>query len=135
LHIRADGEIIWPEKRMGKRFEFVLPEGARELKLASRCWRPADEAANGDKRHLGVCVAELEIDGLRQALGALGEGWHRLEGQAGREWRWTDGSASLPVGARRLAVQLGRETHYWVETSNQEASLRAFASNVAIQGT
>ena len=115
LHIRADGDIIWPERREGGWFDFILPEGARELKLASRSWRPADATASGDKRHLGVVVREIEIDGRRQDLGALGAGWHPLEGETGHEWRWTDGSASLPVGARRIAVRIGDEPLYWVE--------------------
>ncbi len=119
LHIRADGDIIWPERREGGWFDFVLPEGAREMKLASRSWRPADAAASGDKRHLGVVVREIEIDGRRQDLGALGAGWHPLEGEAGHEWRWTDGSAALPVGARRIAVRIGDEPLYWVEAEAQ----------------
>ena len=119
LHIRADGDIIWPERREGGWFDFILPEGARELKLASRSWRPANAAASGDKRHLGVVVREIEIDGRRQDLGALGAGWHPLEGEAGHEWRWTDGSASLPVGARRIALRTGDEPLYWVEAEAQ----------------
>ena len=91
----------------------------------SRSWRPADEAASGDKRHLGVCVGQIETDGQIQALAALGAGWHSLESHDGREWRWTDGSASLSAG-RRISVRLGGEARYWID-AEAEARLRQAA--------
>ncbi len=115
LHIRADGEIIRAARRDGDRYEFILPEGARDIRLGSRTWRPADEATSDDKRHLGVAVRALEIDGRRQDLEILGAGWHPLEGEDGGHWRWTDGAASLPAGAREIAVTTGRGSLYWVE--------------------
>jgi hypothetical protein len=121
LQIIADGAIISPKSCDGDRFEFVLPQGARALKLASRSWRPADNPAPGsdDKRHLGVAVRQIEIDGERQDLGALGAGWHELEGEAGKEWRWTEGLASLPASALRIAVRIGGESLYWIEDDAQ----------------
>ena len=89
----------------------------------SRSWRPADETASGDKRHLGVCVAEIEIDSQIQTLAALGAGWHPLESNDGREWRWTDGSASLSAG-QRISVWLGGEPLYWVEAEAETACAR-----------
>ena len=123
LHIRADGDIIWPEKRDGGWFDFVLPAAAQKIELASRSGRPADEAAGDDKRHLGVAVLDIEIDGQRRDIGALRAGWHALESEAGRAWRWSDGLGSLPVGGRRISVRLGGAPLYWVEGEARSAAL------------
>lgn len=120
LHIVADGETIWPQRHADGGFAFALPAGARTIMLASRSWRPADEAASDDKRCLGVAVSEIEIDGQMLPLTALGGGWHPVEREAERAWRWSDGLALLPVGARSILVRLG-VGRYWVETEPREA--------------
>jgi hypothetical protein len=123
LHIRADGRTIWPKRGVGGDHIFALPENARDIWLISRTWRPADEVSveDGDKRHLGVSVERLAIDGQGCDLGALGQGWHPMEGDAQSQWRWTDGAAKLTAGAREIVVRLSGEPQYWVEaeTENQ----------------
>jgi hypothetical protein len=115
LHILADGQAVWPEIGADGWRVFALPAGARRLVLASRQWRPADENGGDDKRHLGVAVSEIEIDGETLALGSLSEGWRPLESEGGRAWRWTRGWGMLPGGGRRIAVRLGGEPVYWLE--------------------
>ncbi len=112
LHIDADGETIFPLPSQDGVLRFDLPPLARRVKLVSLSFRPADHGGE-DKRALGVPVLSLSCDGVTQDLAALGEGWHRLESDAGRSWRWTDGSAALPVG-RRLALKIGKTPSYWV---------------------
>jgi Hint domain len=114
LHIRADGAILWPQRRADGWHDFIAPAGAQDLRLISRTFRPADAAPGGDKRHLGVALLALECDGEPWALGDLGAGWSPLEQDSDRQWRWSDGCAALPAG-RRLSLRLGGEPLYWVE--------------------
>ncbi len=123
LHLLADGEIVWPEERDDGWRHFVAPANVRSLKLASRSWRPADAGASGDKRHLGVAVAEVLYDGRNIDLAALEAGWHPLEAEDGHEWRWSDGSASLPVGGRQISVRLVGEPLFWVEANAGSAGV------------
>jgi hypothetical protein len=114
LHIRADGAILWPQRRAGDWHDFVAPAGAQDLRLISRTFRPADAAPGDDKRHLGVALLALECDGEPWALGDLGAGWSSVEHDGDQQWRWSDGCAALPAG-RRLSLRLGGEPLYWVE--------------------
>ncbi len=121
LHIRADGRTVWPQRDGDGDLVFALPENARDIWLVSRTWRPADEVSveEGDKRHLGVSVKRLEIDGESCDLGALARGWHPLEGEAQNQWRWTNGAANLPTGAQHVVVRLTGKPHYWVEAETK----------------
>jgi hypothetical protein len=117
LHIDIDGEKIFPQASQDGVLRFDLPPLARRVKLISRSIRPADDGG-GDKRALGVPVLSIECDGVAEDLAALGEGWHRLEQDGTRCWRWTDGSAALPV-ARRMALKIGKTPSYWVEAKEE----------------
>jgi hypothetical protein len=113
LHILADGLRILPSRLGGGTYAFVLPQAARELVLASNSSRPADAGPScGDRRHLGVVVTRLLVDGRERDLASLGAGWHALESERGRRWRWTDGRAELPP-ARRVEITLGEPSVYW----------------------
>lgn len=126
LHVEADGRKIWPERGEDGAYLFDLPAGARDIRLVSRSWRPADDAssAGDDQRHLGLPVLSLEIDGRQQDLAALGKGWHDLERDASKVWRWTDGSAVLPASGRKIAVAIGDIPLYWVATDAHGPQLR-----------
>jgi hypothetical protein len=119
LHIVADGEILRPKADEDGRFEFSLPRSARNIVLVSRSWRPADAVAQDDKRHLGVAVSEVAIDGRTQPLESLRAGWHPLESEGDRQWRWTDGRAALPAGTRTISVQVCGASSYWIEDESQ----------------
>jgi hypothetical protein len=54
-----------------------------------------------------VLLSRLEIDGRDIALDdpALGDGWHEVERESERLWRWSNGDAALPLG-RSLSLWL-----------------------------
>jgi hypothetical protein len=114
LRVIADGLTLSPTLITGSRHVFVVPAAARELRLASRVWTPGHMVPGSqDDRRLGVLVTRLECDGAPVDLLSLEQGW--LDGD--RDWRWTDGRAALPPGARHIAVDLGGEPLYWGEVS------------------
>ena len=94
-----DGEAIAPQ-RFGDWLCLALPDGTRRLRLVSRQARPVEhelefDRATGDRRRLGVALAELRLDDAAVALAdaRLAEGWHAAEPGL----RWTDGAAVLDV--------------------------------------
>ena len=97
----------------GERWEVDLPEGAREVLLASRTFVPAETVAGAtDPRRLGVAIGAIARDGAALALddARLGAGWYPVEGAH----RWTDGAARIDVrGVRRLTVTLAIVGRYW----------------------
>ena len=90
-----------------------LPPGARELRLRSRSWVPAESTPAGqDPRRLGVAIAAPRFDLRPAALddARLETGW--LPPEAGL--RWTDGDATIRVdGARRIDFDLAMIGRYW----------------------
>ncbi|GJD66883.1 Hint domain-containing protein [Methylobacterium frigidaeris] len=94
LHLIADGRAITADVD-GLAIRFVLPAGARDVRLMSETSVPAHVLPRStDDRRLGLPVASLTIDGARITLDdpRLGEGWQSVDGGT----RWTDGSAVLP---------------------------------------
>ena len=115
-HLLADGERIEPLEMSARRLAFVVPEGRREITLASRTFIPAHSLADSeDPRTLGLSVGRLEIDGETLDLeGDLGPGWHAAERTpAGFSHRWTSGAVALPAGARMVIVDLVGEGRHW----------------------
>ncbi|MFE1601951.1 Hint domain-containing protein [Methylobacterium sp. ID0610] len=105
LQVMADGCVLTPTAIRDRRFDFDVPDGVQALRLVSRSSVPAHWIAdNEDPRRLGVCIADIQLDGasLRLDDAGLTAGWHPVE-PCGTK-RWTDGNAVLPVG-RRLTVQ------------------------------
>ncbi len=115
-HVVSDDAIIAPIPLGGGRMAFVLPEGSR-ARLVSRSFLPAALAQGGaDRRILGISIDQVQIDGQPLALAddaLFGEGWHAHEPSAtGQGWRWTDGDAALPRGARLVVINMsGRGTY------------------------
>ena len=90
-----DGEAI-ALHRFGERLCLAVPAGARRLRLASRQATPVDlDVATGDRRRLGVALAQLRLDGILVPLDdpRLLDGWHAPE----PGFRWTNGAAVLDV--------------------------------------
>ncbi|GAB6845089.1 Hint domain-containing protein [Methylorubrum rhodinum] len=100
LHILADGETLRPDVA-GLTARFVLPAGARDVRLVSETSVPAHVVPGStDARRLGLPLAGLTIDdGLTGARTValddprLNEGFYAFDGGP----RWTDGAALLPA--------------------------------------
>jgi hypothetical protein len=110
LRLIVDGREVPPvEEPVGGEYQFLLPEGAGAVRLAS----PARASpAPRDPRRLGVAVTRLELDGVQLSLdgGETGRGFHPVEGDQKMHWRWTDGNAWLVLphsaAVRRLAISI-----------------------------
>lgn len=89
------------------RSQHVIPPGVTRVALVSGCLVP-----NGESRRLGVCIAQLALDGETLPLdaAALASGFHAVERGQGTSWRWTNGEAALQLApsqrARHLAVDV-----------------------------
>jgi len=82
---------------------FRVPRGTRFLRLVSSAAVPE----GGARRVLGVCVTGISMGDQRMAFydPALRGGWHGLERDSGRTWRWTGGDAALVVPCAAVASQ------------------------------
>jgi hypothetical protein len=119
LCLLVEGRRLWPQ---AGGYRFLLPVGARDVRIISRAGVPAETSAAGeDERRLGVAVAALRADGQAIALddARLGSGWHAPErggGEGGApDWRWTDGAGALALqGVRELEVVVAITERYWI---------------------
>ena len=105
LHIVADGRILRPTADGDRRFVFVLPAGVASATLVSRFAIPLDLAAYADDaRRIGIAVSSISIGSRSQDVvipfdfPTDANGWHEAETLGSSAWRWTDGSAELPLG-------------------------------------
>jgi collagen type I/II/III/V/XI/XXIV/XXVII alpha len=83
------------------RHTVVLSAGSTGLlRLASIAAR-----AEGDMRRLGAVVAEITLDGIVLPLEdrRLALGFHPIETEGDRVWRWTDGQALVDLGSSHAA--------------------------------
>ncbi|MBN9559740.1 MAG: Hint domain-containing protein [Alphaproteobacteria bacterium] len=104
LCLLVAGRGIRPVSTDRGRYVFVLPV-APSVRLVSRAVVPSDVVPwLDDFRSLGVAIRRIV---LRSAEGevvipvdhpSLTRGWHVVEREGGRMWRWTDGNAELPIG-------------------------------------
>jgi hypothetical protein len=137
LRVVADGRTLAPISRAGGKHAFVLPRGARSLRLVSRVARPSDECPwLDDRRRLGVKVgriayrgpsgeADIALDDPR-----LEDGWYAVE-EACR--RWTDGDAALPDprGATLLEIEVTATLAYTVDLEPTPDELESEAAKLA----
>lgn len=105
LHLMVDGQVVRPTAVHGMCHSFLLPAGARRVRLASRASMPSETAAYlDDWRNLGVAVSRIVVRGttwdrvIPADHPALRRGWYQVERCAHAVWRWTDGDAELPIG-------------------------------------
>ena len=115
VHLRVGGRTVRPVSIGADRLIFTLPELSYPVRLVSRTARPADlRPWLDDRRSLGVRVDRIVwrdgVDTREVALDHpdLNQGWWDIENRAGRPFRWTAGSAVLPLpkGVRVLEIQL-----------------------------
>lgn len=108
--VLADDDVISPAKVTRKLYRYVLPAGARELRLVSGVAVPAGhDLANSDCRTLGARIGAIFFDQDLVPLDSplLAEGFHPIERNGAELWRWTDGAARLILPSRpRQAVTL-----------------------------
>ena len=104
VHLVADGATVQPISTQDGHHIFVVPAGASDIRLGSRANLPSDLTPfNGDGRRLGVAVSRIVVrsgDDRRDVPldhPALRDGWHKVERDQDRMWRWTNGSAALPI--------------------------------------
>ncbi|WP_155888207.1 Hint domain-containing protein [Cupriavidus sp. WS] len=109
MHLVVDGARIDATHSHGQRRWFMVPAGAAEVGLVSRSGVLAHLYADQqDGRTLGVCVSDIRVDGQPVALDgdALAGGFYPLETQGAAPWRWTNGQATLRIGAGAAPVMV-----------------------------
>jgi hypothetical protein len=102
LGVIAGGARLVPTRLGTEVYRFALPAGCRSVVIGSRSGVPAEvEAAGTDGRRLGVMLgaAIVRAAGFRRDVlaEARGPGFHGMEGDGPRRWRWTDGAARLDL--------------------------------------
>ena len=136
LRLVADGREIRPVRVTDEQYTFVLPPRTGTVCIRSREAAPADANPwHDDRRRLGVSISQLilryesDLTEIPVDHPALLDGWHDVERDGNRQWRWTDGAArlSVPSGAHLLEIHLGSSVDYPAETvaTTQGATQRA----------
>ena len=110
LHLLVDGTPLHPSAVDGANYRFDLTAPARQLVLQSR----TGSAEGADTRCLGVAISTLRCNGTLVDLTQLtAPGWHGVEGEGARFWRWTDGAAELPAeNVVRVELSLCGQVQY-----------------------
>ena len=104
VHLVVDGKAIYPVAVRDGCHSFALPRCGRSVRLMSR-WDIAGDLfpALDDWRRLGVRISRMTLraGAVWQEIPpddpSLRTGWHSVERDATTIWRWTDGSAVIPV--------------------------------------
>ncbi len=104
LRLLADRRTVKPIFSDSNRVIFVLPHGAREVRLVSRAQSPTEARPwLGDRRRLGVRVKRIVLRGAGEMREVpvdhpdLTRGWWAVEQDGPMLSRWTDGEAVLPL--------------------------------------
>jgi hypothetical protein len=104
LHLMVDGCVGRPIATADDRHIFVLPKSATSVRVMSRVSAPCDVAPwIEDRRGLGVAVGRVVFTGpagrseMAMDHPSLVDGWWAAERDDSKLWRWTDGSAVLPL--------------------------------------
>ncbi len=130
VSLLVDGRTVRPDN-VGGALRFELPEGAKDVRLRSRTFVPAEMSATArDHRALGIAVSDIRIDGVTAGPNAFGhaEGWFATEAGHHEAWRWTDGDAALHCpGARTIEIATGPRGLYWQVPVTAPATGLAFA--------
>jgi hypothetical protein len=106
LRLLAGDRVIKPVTTDARRYIFMLPRGASEVRLVSHAAAPCDARPwLEDRRCLGVQIARLVVRGGDEVCDipldhpSLVSGWWAAERDGIALRRWTDGYALLPLPA------------------------------------
>ncbi|MBW4093709.1 MAG: Hint domain-containing protein [Proteobacteria bacterium] len=132
LRMVVDEHEIRPLVEEATRCVFALPAGTQSIRLASRASVPFDlDRAHEDWRNLGVGVTKLvyrvgadQIE-IPADHPSLIRGWHDAETDGSTMWRWTNGSAHLPlptpIGAGGAILELHLFGHATYAVTEEDA--------------
>jgi len=105
LRLRAGNRDIHPIAIDGNRYTFAVSQ-ASSVQLVSPAALPSSQMPwIDDRRQLGVCVNRIvlrsgdQVSELPVDHPGLADGWWAAEGSNETLWRWTNGSAALPLPA------------------------------------
>jgi hypothetical protein len=125
LHLlTVGGRAIRPVTEAWGRFMFALPRGTDGVVVASRADAPnVLRPWLDDRRVLGVQVSAIQVWTARGVEDIaidhpwLDRGWHAVERDGRRMFRWTDGQAALPLpaDARLLEIRATTSMEYRIE--------------------
>ncbi len=136
LHVMVDGKRIRATASAARKISFVIPAGAKDIRLVSRSTTPADLTPYlGDPRELGVAIHSIVVRDGQDVMEfaadhpAFAEGWHTAERSGQAIWRWTNGFAKLPIetstGAVVVEVRLNDIATYIVPNTGAGRQLAA----------
>ena len=139
LRLLADRRTVKPVFSDSDRVIFVLPRGAREVRLVSRAQSPTEARPwLDDRRRLGVRVKRIVLRGADEMREVpvdhpdLTRGWWAVERDGQMMSRWTDGEAVLPLPAMRghvmLEIHLAGSMTYAVDAAPEAAPGRLEAA-------
>ena len=100
-HVVADGRRVEAIRGEGA-VAFQVPASTRELRLISDTFVPDEMDGRGDRRILGLNMRRLSVSDASKGRVVtvddvrLDAGFHRVERDGERMWRWTHGDALLP---------------------------------------
>ncbi|AQT06418.1 Hint domain-containing protein [Acetobacter persici] len=132
--ITDSGKMIFPLRKSGQSYLFMIPDNTSEIQITSNTSRPSDVIGPfvDDRRNLGVAVGRISI------ISAAGhtpvtthleardaQGWHEVEGDA----RWTNGrgKVTLPeavpsLGQKMISIEIKKAGPYLKATSYKKAA-------------
>ena len=139
LRLLADRRPVKPVFGDSDRVIFILPRGAREVRLVSRAQSPTEARPwLEDRRRLGVRVKRIVLrsaDELREVPvdhPDLTRGWWAVERDGQVISRWTDGEAVLPLPAMRgivmLEIHLAGSMIYAMDAASDDGTERRAAA-------
>jgi Ca2+-binding RTX toxin-like protein len=113
LCLRLGGRDFRPVSRVENRYRFLLPRSRHDARLVSRSAVPSEMRPwVDDPRNLGVAIRRITVWHDAQCCDIalddpqLTDGWWEVERNNATMWRWTDGSAALPIEGDRLIVEI-----------------------------
>ena len=119
LHLRRDGRRIEAVRREAGWHDFLLPAATREVRLVSHVAVPAAVRHSPDWRTLGVRIDAVFLNERFVPLEnpIFRAGFHGVERQGDRAWRWSDGHGILPLPPSptptALRLKIGESLPHW----------------------